>query len=106
MAIYKSNIRYYNKNIKFSNIHLMNGGGNINGFEFCRKRAGFNSQVEAAIALGVTQGTISQWENGLTHPTGERLRFVAEIYGSTIDELMKKEVEEQHDPDRVREQTA
>ena len=68
------------------------GGEHINGFEFCRKRAGFNSQIEAAVAIGVTQGTISQWENGLTHPTGDRLRFVAEVYGSTIDELMQKEV--------------
>ena len=68
------------------------GGEHINGFEYCRKRAGFNSQIEAAVAIGVTQGTISQWESGLTHPAGERLRFVAEVYGCTIDELMEKEV--------------
>ena len=70
----------------------MAGGEHINGFEYCRKRAGFNSQIEAAVASGVTQGTISQWENGMTHPTGDRLRLVAEIYGSTIDEPVEREV--------------
>ena len=79
-------------NIKYINICLVTGGERINGFEYCRKKAGFNSQIEAAVAIGVTQGTISQWENGITHPTGDRLRLVAEVYGSTIDELMEKEV--------------
>ena len=68
------------------------GGGNINGFEYCRRRAGL-TQVDAAVAIGVTQGTISQWENGQTYPTGERVRLVAEVYGSTIDELFRKEWE-------------
>ena len=48
------------------------------------------TQTEAAVAIGVTQGTISQWENGFTYPTGERVRLVAEVYGSTIDELFKE----------------
>lgn len=50
------------------------------------------TQIEAAIAIGVSQGTISQWENGNTYPTGERLRVVAEVYGCTYDELMKEEI--------------
>jgi len=86
LPIYKSNIEYYNNNIKFANIHLMNGGENINGFEACRRRVGL-TQTEAAIAIGVTQGTVSQWENGLTYPTGERMKLVAEIYQCTTDEL-------------------
>ena len=81
---------YYNN--KLANICLMSGGGHINGFEYCCKRVGLNFQIEAVVAIGVTQGTVSQWENGITHPTGDRLRLVAEIYGSTIDELMEKEV--------------
>jgi len=50
------------------------------------------TQIEAAVAIGVTQGTISLWENGQTYPTGERLKVVAEVYGSTFDELLKEDI--------------
>lgn len=66
------------------------GGEIINGFEICRRRAGL-TQAQAAIAIGVTQGTISQWENGNTYPVGERMLIVAEVYGCTIDELFQTE---------------
>ena len=62
----------------------------INGFEKCRRRAGL-TQVEAAIAIGVTQGTISQWEGGEVYPVGSRVQLIAEVYGSTIDELFERE---------------
>lgn len=51
------------------------------------------TQVEAAIAIGVTQGTISLWENGVTYPVGERIRTVAEVYGCRIDDLFEEEQE-------------
>lgn len=69
---------------------IAKGGESINGFEFCRRRTGL-TQIEAAVAIGVTQGTISMWENGQTYPTGERLRVVAEVYGCTFDELLKED---------------
>ena len=47
------------------------------------------TQNEAAAAIGVTQGTMRMWENGQTYPTGERIKTVAEVYGSTIDELFE-----------------
>lgn len=70
----------------------MIGGETINGFEKCRRRAGL-TQVGAAQAIGVAQGTISQWENGNNYPPGERLKVVAEVYHCTIDQLFDREEE-------------
>lgn len=64
------------------------GGESINGFEFCRRRAGL-TQIEAALAIGVSQSTISQWENGNAYPAGVRLKVVTEVYGCTYDELFQ-----------------
>jgi len=93
LTIYKTNIWYYNNNIKFANIHLMNGGEIINGFEFYRKRADL-TQTQAAIAIGVTQGTVSQWENGQTFPARDKVVLVAKIYGCTTDELYETNIDE------------
>lgn len=68
----------------------MKGGEIINGFEKCRRKAGLN-QIEAALAIGVTQPTISQWENGKVYPARDKVVTVAEVYGCSIDELFEKE---------------
>lgn len=68
---------------------MIEGGENINGFEVCRRRAGL-TQIQAAIAIGVTQGTISQWESGQTYPARDKVVIVAQVYGCTIDDLYKK----------------
>ena len=60
------------------------------GFYKARKAAGL-TQMQAAKLLGVTDATISQWENGETRPKTNRLSKVAEIYGCTIDELLKED---------------
>ena len=75
---------------------MSEGGESINGFEYCRRRAHM-TQVEAASAIGVSQGNISLWERGETYPQGERIRLVAKVYGSTIDELFQKEVDTEDD---------
>lgn len=54
-----------------------------------RCRAGL-TQVQSAVALNVSQGTVSQWENGEMYPVGSRLQAIAELYGCTIDELFRK----------------
>lgn len=59
-------------------------------FYKARKAAGL-TQAKAAELLGVTDATISQWENGETKPKTSRLAKVAEIYGCTIDELLKED---------------
>jgi transcriptional regulator with XRE-family HTH domain len=51
------------------------------------------TQIEAAQMLNVTQGTISQWENGNSYPTGKRLVEVANLYHCTIDQLFERKEE-------------
>lgn len=60
--------------------------------EQLRKRAGL-SQVELAKALNITQGAVSQWENGISVPSSEKLPEIAKILGCEIGELFEKETE-------------
>ena len=49
------------------------------------------TQEEFAAALGVTQGTVSQWEIGRTHPSFGLLPKIADVLQITLDELIKQE---------------
>ena len=53
-----------------------------------RKASGI-SQERLAELLGVTQGAVTQWECGRTHPGYTRLLKLADLLGVTVDELMK-----------------
>lgn len=46
--------------------------------EACRVNAGL-SQKELAERLGVSAGTISNWETGKTEPTLSQLRIISEL---------------------------
>lgn len=59
-------------------------------FAAARKKAGLN-QVDAAKALGVTQGAISMWENGRTKPRSNQIVEIAKLYGVTVDELLRED---------------
>lgn len=48
------------------------------------------TQEQLAKLLGVTQGAVAQWENGLTHPTFDKLVTLAEALSLTVDELTKE----------------
>lgn len=65
-----------------------NKGVNMNGFEFCRLRAGLK-QVEVAEAMKVSQGTVSSWEQGYSYPTGSKVPALARLYRCSIDDLYK-----------------
>ena len=49
-----------------------------------RKKKGVQ-QKELALEIGVTQPTVSDWENNKKDPSGERLKRLAEYFG--VDEL-------------------
>ena len=57
-----------------------------------RKAQGM-TQEQLAKLIGVTQGAISQWEEGLTHPAFSKLRKLATALGVTMDDLIGEEVE-------------
>ena len=55
--------------------------------QLARKQKGIK-QADLAQRLGVTQGTISSWEQGITKPIGDRLLALAEVLGVTTDYLL------------------
>lgn len=60
------------------------------GFKDCRIAAGL-SQDAVARALQVSQACVASWESGKWMPRGSRLLEVAELYGCTVDALLRKE---------------
>ena len=52
-----------------------------------RKEAGL-TQEQLAEKIGVTQGAIAQWENGITHPSYGILKPLAIALGKSLDELI------------------
>ena len=55
-----------------------------------RKKAGY-SQQQIAMKLHVTQGAVSQWENGITLPASDQLSVLADVFGITVDELLGRD---------------
>lgn len=49
------------------------------------------TQTELASRLGVSQGAVSQWESGSTQPEIKHLVKMSEMFGCSVDELIKKE---------------
>lgn len=54
---------------------------NINGY----------SQEELAEKVGISRQAYAKWENGTTVPDIEKCRRLAELYGVTLDSLVKTE---------------
>lgn len=53
-----------------------------------RKQAGL-SQQELADRLYVSRQAVSRWESGESMPTVENLLYLSELYGVTVDYLLK-----------------
>ena len=62
-----------------------------------RKEHGY-SQEQMARKLHLTQGAISQWENGLTVPAADQLIALADVFGITVDDLLCREQQETPPP--------
>lgn len=45
------------------------------------------SQKEAADYIGVSTKTLSNWENGITFPSADKIPAICELYGVTYDQL-------------------
>ena len=45
-------------------------------------------QDEAAKALGITQDTLSNWENGKTFPSVPQIKKIEDLYGVPYSELI------------------
>lgn len=45
------------------------------------------TQLELAIALGVTPGAVSGWERGINEPRSSQLRAMALLFGVSMDDI-------------------
>lgn len=57
-------------------------------FARARENAGLTI-AEAAKKLDITPAAIYQWEKGQTFPEARRLAQLADLYGITVDELLR-----------------
>lgn len=57
--------------------------------QYYRKQKGL-SQEELGKLLIVSRQTVSQWENGQTYPTVDNLMRLREVFGITMDDLVKE----------------
>jgi transcriptional regulator with XRE-family HTH domain len=48
------------------------------------------SQHELAQALGVTQGAVSHWENGVRKPDIDDIVKIAQLFNCKVDDLIDK----------------
>ena len=46
------------------------------------------TQTEAAQALSVTRDTISNWENGKTFPSAEKIKEIEKLYDVKYDDII------------------
>ena len=60
------------------------------GFRNARLKAG-KKVSEVMELLGVTDAAVYQWETGVYTPRREKLIQLADFYGCTIDELLRKD---------------
>ena len=55
------------------------------------------SQKQLAIVMDVSQPTASAWESGVKFPTGDKLKKLAAVFRTTVDELLGDEPDYQLD---------
>lgn len=61
----------------------------MNQIKAIRERKGM-SQEDLAKLMGVTQGAVWQWENGLTFPKTGLLVKLADVLNVKVDELLRE----------------
>lgn len=52
------------------------------------RKTHYLNQTEFANRIGVTQGAVSQWENGLTRPNFDQLRAISAAFNMSVDDIV------------------
>jgi transcriptional regulator with XRE-family HTH domain len=66
---------------------VLNGGDNLTAIQDYREKSGMTQQ-ELADVLGVTQGAVANWENGIRKPDIFMLKKIADALHCTADDLL------------------
>ena len=65
------------------------------------RRAQGYSQESLAAALGLTRQAVSRWERGESLPDTENLIALADLYGVTLDELVRPQAQDLAEEDET-----
>jgi repressor LexA len=65
------------------------------------RRTHYLNQTEFANRIGVTQGAVSQWENGLTRPNFDQLRAISAAFNVSVNEIIEETEEPRRDLDAI-----
>lgn len=66
------------------------------GDKITKKRKEYNlTQEELAYKLGVSRQSVSSWENGLTFPETEKLIALSDLFGVSVDYLLREQEEQE-----------
>lgn len=57
------------------------------------RRRNYLNQTAFAKMIGVSQGTVSQWEHGITRANSEQLKSISKTFNISIDDLLYGEPE-------------
>lgn len=55
--------------------------------------------AEVCAAVGVTDAAVYQWELGMTKPSIDKLPKLAQLFGCSVDELLREPETQEADPD-------
>ncbi len=70
-----------------------------------RRQNGMSQEILAQ-HLGVVRQTISKWEKGLSVPDAEMLICIADLFGTSVSELLGSKIEQKEDINEVAAQLA
>lgn len=65
------------------------------------RKSRYLNQTEFANRIGVTQGAVSQWENGLTRPNLDQLRAISAAFNVSVNEIIEETEESRRDLDAI-----
>lgn len=65
------------------------------------RRTHYLNQTEFANRIGVTQGTVSQWENGLTRPNLDQLRAISAAFNISVSDIVDETEQPRRDLDAI-----
>ena len=68
-----------------------------------RKEHNF-TQEQLAELLGVSRQAVSKWESGLAFPETEKLIRISELYGCSVDYLLKEDISQPSEPETARQE--